>query len=83
MCYRCDQPEAELHDAHFWTAKATLHQAHVRAAQTEAMDRFLGKFGMKRVDMSKAMRVQADEIHVQPMSGPVSLPLLSSVRVNL
>lgn len=70
MCWRCDQPEEELHDNHFWTARTTLHQYHVRDYQTHCMEKYLGQFGMKRVDMSKIKQAVASELTVQPMMPP-------------
>lgn len=79
MCWRCDEPEEDLHDAHFWTARATLHQRHVWEWQADRMDKYLGKFGMKRVRFDQ-MQSSGRELVVQPMVDipfPPMLPRLS------
>lgn len=82
MCWRCDEPEEDLHDAHFWTARATLHQRHVGEWQADRMDKYLGKFGMKRVDMSKTKLAPGTELLVQPMVDIPFPPMLPRFSVD-
>lgn len=79
MCWRCDEPEEDLHDAHFWTARATLHQRHVWEWQSEMLDRNWAKMGFRRV---KFDRIATDrELVVQPMVEIPPPPPL--VRLNI
>jgi hypothetical protein len=73
MCWRCDEPEEPLHDRHFWSAKDTLHEHHVREWKMDRLDKHWAKLGFQRVDFSKLTKFQEKELVVQPM---VDLPVV-------
>jgi hypothetical protein len=75
-----DQEEKEIqYDAQYWAAKATLHQAHVRAYDDMRLDKKWEALGFRRVTNWGCPR---EELKVQPMFKPIpELPILRFIQL--
>ena len=73
------EPEEYVPDysAHVRAARATRHDEHVKIYKDILIDIALAKIGARRVRPSL---MRADEVGIQPMSGPIPLSLSSSLR---